>query len=167
MSRLVRFYRGEAADTSGRMIEQIWAYDDDSMEAVHDFIQWLFPLPEPSNFNPDAPLLTPDDIAAFQADAALRTRLRTSLDRFMTFLGLAWEGERVIDGPTLATREVDCWRYRNHNWLRISRVLRSLTLLGLTAEAQAVYDWLKNAQQSQRYPIGADTFRYWTQAVEG
>src|SRR5262245_17647755 len=36
MSRLVEFYRGEASDTEGRRLEEIWAWDDDSLEAVHD-----------------------------------------------------------------------------------------------------------------------------------
>jgi hypothetical protein len=165
MSRLVRFYRVESGNSEGRTLEDIWSWDDDSLEEVHDFIQWLFPLPEASAFNPDAPLLTTDDIAAFRGDPLLRQRLRRSLDRFLTFLGLAWDGKRVIDGPNLPAREPDCWSYPNHNWLRISRVLRSLSLLGLGDEARAFYVWLKSAHDSGRYPISDDTFRYWTNAV--
>src|SRR4051794_40787710 len=113
MSRLVRFYRGESPDIQGRNLEDIWAWDDDSLEEAHDFIQWLFPLPEASAFNPDAPLLRGDDIAAFAADPLLRQRLRRSFDRFLLFLGLAWDDGRVIDGPNLAAREPDCWRHPN------------------------------------------------------
>ncbi len=72
MSRLTDFYAGRGTDTEGRRLADLLAWDDDDLEQVHDFIQWLFPLPEPSRFNADAPLLTPDDIAAFHADAALR-----------------------------------------------------------------------------------------------
>src|SRR5262245_840829 len=72
MSRLVDFYRGAGTDTGGRQLAEIWAWGDDDLEAVHDFIQWLFPLPEPSRFNPDAPRLTEADIATFRGDPLLQ-----------------------------------------------------------------------------------------------
>ena len=68
MSDLIAFYRGLAPDSEGRTLADLWAFSDREMEDIHDFIQWMFPLREPSRFNPDAPLLTAADIAAFQAD---------------------------------------------------------------------------------------------------
>jgi hypothetical protein len=65
MSRLVEFYFGRATDSEGRLLHEIWEWGDDDFEEVHDFVQWLFPLPEPSRFNPDAPLLTEEDVASF------------------------------------------------------------------------------------------------------
>jgi hypothetical protein len=55
MSQLTEFYQGTGLDTEGRTLAQIWAFSDEAMEDDHDFIQWLFPLREPSRFNPDAP----------------------------------------------------------------------------------------------------------------
>lgn len=166
MSRLVDFYRGEVDDTEGRLLRDIWGWGDDELELVHDFIQWLFPLPEPSRFNPDAPLLTPEDIATFRSDAKLRLNLRQSFARILTFLGLRQEenGE-VAEGDNFATRTADLWDAPNHNWLRITRILRSLRLLGLEAEAQALYRRLETFYRGRRFPIPADTFRYWTEAV--
>ena len=69
LSNLVAFYRENAPDSEGRTLSQLWAWDDERLEEVHDYIQWLFPLPEPSQFNPDAPLLTPQDIEAFKWDS--------------------------------------------------------------------------------------------------
>jgi hypothetical protein len=166
MSRLVDFYRGDKPDTEGRSLKDLWAWDDDTLEAVHDFIQWLFPLPEPSAYNWNAPRLTADDIAAFASDATLRSNLRTSFDRILTFLGLAATADgEIVDGPNLAARAHDVWASPNHNWLRISRILRSLTLLGRSDEAQALYHWLESAHRSQRFPIDAETFAYWQRAV--
>ena len=168
MSRLVEFYRGQAPDSEGRSLREIWAWGDDELEAVHDFIQWLFPLPEPSRFNPDAPLLTAEDIAAFKADLFLRGQLRRSFERILSFLGLALaRGSEVVEGPNFAARVPDVWAHPNHNWLRITRILKSLRLLGLEAEAQALYARLHALHGSRRYPIGNDTFRYWTDAVSG
>lgn len=43
MSQLLDFYCGEATDAEGRFLKDIWSWADDDLEAVHDFIQWLFP----------------------------------------------------------------------------------------------------------------------------
>ena len=134
MSQLVDFYRGKAKDSERRSLEQILAWDDDDLEAIHDFIQWLFPLPEPSQFNADAPLLTPEDIRAFKSDSLLQANLLKSFRRILTFLGLALTEEgQVVEGPNFAARVPDVWAVPNHNWLRITRVLRSLRLLGREA----------------------------------
>jgi Opioid growth factor receptor (OGFr) conserved region len=166
MSRLLNFYRSTGTDAEGRRLEEIWSWNDGELEAVHDFIQWLFPLPEPSRFNPDAPLLTERDIAAFRADEPLRANLRRSFERILTFLGLALSPDgKVVEGPNFARRAPDVWAYSNHNWLRVTRILRSLRLLGQEDGAQALYERLAEFHRGQRFPIGADTFRYWTEAV--
>ncbi len=166
MSRLVDFYRGTATDTEGRSLHEVLGWGDDDLEAVHDFIQWLFPLPEPSRFNPDAPLLTPEDVAAFRTDDRLRANLRRSFERILTFLGLAeTPGGQVVEGPNFAARTPDVWSVPNHNWLRVTRILRSLSLLGLPREARALYDRLASFYQGRKFPIPAETFRYWTDAV--
>lgn len=89
MFRLMVFCRGEGNDNEGRSLEQILAWNDDDLEAVHDFIQWLFPLPEPSQYNPNAPLLTKADVAAFKCDPVLQANLMRSFERILTFLGLS------------------------------------------------------------------------------
>ena len=166
MSRLLDFYRGLGTDIEGRRLEDILAWPDDDLEAVHDFIQWLFPLPEPSKFNPDAPLLTHQDIAAFKSDPVLQANLMKSFERILAFLGLSLSEGRVVVGGNFTSRLADVWTNPNHNWLRISRILRSLTLLGMEVQAQALYEWLDATYTSRRFPISAETFRYWTEAVK-
>jgi hypothetical protein len=166
VSQLIDFYRGTGTDTEGRRLDDILAWGDGRLEAVHDFIQWLFPLPEPSRFNPDAPLLTPEDVAAFGKDPALRASLRRSFERVLTFLGLARTADgEVVEGPNFARRAAGVWDYPNHNWLRVTRILRSLHLLGLEVEAIALYRRLEDFHGRRRFPIGDDTFQYWTDAV--
>jgi hypothetical protein len=165
---LLDFYRGQSTDTEGRRLSDIVSWPDDELEAVHDFVQWLFPLPEPSRFNPDAPLLTTEDIAAFRADRLLRANLLLSLERFLAFLGLTQRAEgAVIEGPNFDARIADVWMYPNHNWLRITRLLRCLRLLGLEEKARSLYAWLEAQYRGRKFPIPADTFRYWTEALEG
>jgi hypothetical protein len=167
MSRLLDFYRGTATDSEGRLLSDLLRWNDDDLEAVHDFIQWMFPLPEPSRFNPDAPLLLPEDIEAFRGDETLRLQLRRSFERILTFLGLTENADSVIsEGPNFMARADDVWTIPNHNWLRITRILRSLTLLGLEREAQALYACLCGFYRSRRFPIPDSTFRYWTEALQ-
>lgn len=166
MSRLVDFYSGKGNDSEGRRLLDILSWDDYDLEQVHDFIQWLFPLPEASRFNTDAPLLTPEDIAAFRADEQLRANLEQSFTRILTFLGLARdESGKVMLGPNFASREPDVWASPNHNWLRITRILRSLTLLGLADQARVLFERLEDFYTRHRYPIPETTFRYWANAV--
>jgi Opioid growth factor receptor (OGFr) conserved region len=165
MSRLVDFYRGVKTDIEGRLLMDVLAWPDDDLEEVHDFIQWLFPLPEPSQYNSDAPLLTNEDIAAFKSDPVLQANLMKSFERILAFFGLALSDGKVVVGQNFTARVADAWASPNHNWLRISRIFRSLTLLGMEAHAQALYEWLGATYTSREFPISADTIRYWTEAV--
>src|SRR5262249_40737510 len=68
---------------------------------------------------------------------------RASLAAADRFLGLAWSDGGVVEGDNFAARVPDVWAGLNHNWLRLTRVLRSLKLLGLESEAEALHDWLE------------------------
>ena len=43
-TRIIGFYSGEERDHRGRYLHEIQDWPDDQSEAVHDFIQWLFPF---------------------------------------------------------------------------------------------------------------------------
>jgi len=47
----------------------------------------------------------------------------------------------------------------------MTRILRCLCVLGLKNEAQALFARLDAFYSARKYPITADTFRYWTDAV--
>lgn len=164
MSRLIDFYRGTGTDGAGRTIAEVWAFSDDEMEQHHDFIQWLFPLREPSRFNPDAPLLTDADVAAFRAEPSLRDHLRRSLDRFLGFLGLERINGEVHPGRDFPSKR-DVWLYPNHNWLRITRVLHCLRLLGLDDERTALFKGLSGLRERGEARIAQDTWHYWHDAA--
>ena len=168
-SALLGFYRHAGRDHRGRTLDVIRAYDADRLEGTHDFIQWLFPLPEPSGANPNAPRLTQADIEAFESDAGLRNELRRSLQVMLGFYGLrlvdAPGAPRIERGGDYASRSAQ-WLARSHNFLRISRILRSLTLLGCAPEARAFLQCLEEIQRENAQDIGPDTLRYWRRAIE-
>jgi hypothetical protein len=172
MNRLVRFYRGEEPDHAGRRIGGIQAYSGEELDDKHDFIQWLFPLPEPSPVNPDAPVLDEETIAEFQSRPELRAALLKSLCMMIAFYGFELRELPALSverGAGFARCAANWLRPGNHNHLRLRRILRSTHLLGLKAESEALFRALEQIYQSSRGQanITAATFRFWQAAVEG
>jgi Opioid growth factor receptor (OGFr) conserved region len=171
-SRIIGFYSGTEPDYRGRYVYEIQQWPDDQLEAVHDYIQSLFPLPEPSGFNAAAPALTQKSIQEFRRSPELQQRLRVSFLRMMDFYGLEIRsGERltVTRSPNFAAKATVWLSPGNHNHLRITRILRCLSLLGLEAEAKAFLDCLAEickAEQNKPVPaISDDTMLYWRAAA--
>jgi hypothetical protein len=166
MSTLLQFYRLQDTDSEGRRLDEMWQWPIESLEFCHDFIQWMFPLDEPSSVNADAPLVTAEDREAFRREPALREAMNRSLALFMHFLGLAITDDgRVVRGEHFDQR-LGVWKHANHNWLRVTRVIKSLRLLGFEAEAQAFWRCLKELHQMDGY-VSDHSFTYWRDAAEG
>jgi len=165
-SALLRFYRHAGPDHRGRTLDEIRAFGTDRLEGTHDFIQWLFPLPEPSGANAHAPILATADVEAFLAEPALRDELRRSLDVMLAFYGLERDGVRIGRGANYAQRSSE-WIERPHNFLRISRILRSLSLLGCAPQARALLGCLEAIFSENADAIGSRTLGYWRRAAAG
>lgn len=164
--KLLAFYAGKGTDDRGRRIDEIWSFSREELEAVHDYIQWLFPLRERSAFNPGAPLLDDETIARFREDTALRDNLERSLRVMLDFYGLAIAGHEILRVPTFGARSRVWLTPHNHNFLRLTRILRSLSLLGLHDRATQLLACLEGIDQRQPNIIGDETLRYWRQAVK-
>jgi Opioid growth factor receptor (OGFr) conserved region len=167
-ARIVAFYEGSAPDDRGRFHDEILRFDDVQLEAVHDFVQWLFPLRERSGANPSAPVLDEPTIEAFHARAELRAALGRSLARMLAFYGFEWSGERIVKSASFAQRSG--WlRSGDHNHLRLTRVLRSLRTLGQERAAQALFEALSEIYREEcrtgRRRISARTFDFWSESL--
>ena len=168
---IIGFYGGTQPDHRGRYLHEIQQWPDEQLETVHDYIQWLFPLPERSGFNVAAPVLTPESIQEFRTRPDLQEHLRVSFHRMMNFYGLeARAGQQVTitPAPNFATKAAKWLSPGNHNHLRITRILRCLTVLGLEAEAKAFFGCLSEICESeQNKPLPAisdETMGYWRNA---
>ena len=168
---LIPFYLGEQPDSKGRKIQAIWEWAFDQLEQTHDYIQWLFPIAEKSAFNLDSPLVNDSVIQAFQTDPKLRENLLRSLNVMLQFYGLECHQAQakeiiVTKSKDYSTRKRE-WMYPlNHNYLRITRILKCLTLFGLVDEAHAFYDCLRQIYQEDVLLIETKTFHYWTNALK-
>jgi hypothetical protein len=170
-SPIIAFYTGSKPDHRGRYLHEIQSWSNDRLESVHDYIQWLFPLPEPSGFNFAAPILTRESVQEFRTRPELQQTLRLSFLRMLTFYGLEMSSSeplRVTRRCGFATKAAFWLSAGNHNHLRITRILKCLGLLGLGLEAKALFDCLTDIyadEQCKPLPqISAETFVYWTEA---
>jgi hypothetical protein len=167
MSAILDFYRGTGGNGSGWRLGEVLSWSDDELEDVHDYIQWLFPLPEKSMANPWAPVLDKPTIAAFHNDAKLQDAVRTSLHRMLSFFAFVSAGDAIVPGPDFAARAGNWLTPANHNHLRLTRMIRSLRVLGLEAEAQALWMALQAvyATDAGRGSISERTYKFWTRAA--
>jgi len=164
MSAILRYYEGAATDDRGRYLSEIQGWPDARLESVHDFIQWMFPLAERSGANPAAPVLDDHTVREFRSRPELQETLRASFVRMLRFYGLELDSGVVKRAADFRSK---AWLTPgNHNHLRITRVLKSLRILGLEQDARAFFDCLAEIYASHRQAISPETFRYWQAATD-
>lgn len=174
LRRLVNFYDLQGNDNKGRRLEHILAWNDDDLEWCHDYIQTLFPLPEGSMFA-DAPVIDEETYLYWREHEELKRNLRRAFERMLNFYGfdVDWEetqgGVRTVqisEKEGAMRTQLPRWVKRmDHNHLRISRIIRSLRVLGLEKEARAFHDALHAV--CQKYGrVGNNSQEFWRRALE-
>jgi hypothetical protein len=124
VTEIVSFLEGKAPDHRGRILAMLLQQTDHQAETTHDYIQWLFPLNEPSRSVNGVPVLTELDIDEIRQSSLAQANLAESARWFLGFL------ERN-----------DHWIIKyNHNHLRITRVIKSLRLLASDKAADEFKD---------------------------
>ncbi|XP_052007322.1 opioid growth factor receptor-like protein 1 [Xyrauchen texanus] len=117
----------------GIYIEEIltnWRGDYEKLEHNHTYIQWLFPLRE-QGLNFYAQELTQDEIKEFQSTREAKRRFLLAYSIMLDFFGI-----KLLDKNGNVARAPN-WQDRfqhlnesQHNFLRITRILKSLGELG-------------------------------------
>jgi hypothetical protein len=175
MSQIIDFYKNRCPNTSGYYITSVWSMAFTDYEFKHDYIQWLFPLDVGSDYNPDAPILTPEDIELFKSNNDIDDDFNLDYGLFSSFLSmlsfyglrLAFAGKHnlVVVGEDFNNRYDEWLNPRNHNYLRITRILKSLVLLGQEKYAKAFLKCLKELYELFPERIGEETLAYWCESV--
>jgi len=154
-SHLIRFYYDGSEnvyDVEGRTFEGIMSLSDKKLEDCHSFVQWLFPLPEKSGCYKDAPVLIKEDIEDFHKYSRLQDNMRRAFFKMLHFYGFdclcAENGIEVFKSLDFAKKSKNWLTPDNHNFLRITRILRSLFLCGLKEEALAFHKALENIYEN-------------------
>ncbi|XP_051503497.1 opioid growth factor receptor-like protein 1 [Myxocyprinus asiaticus] len=132
--RNLRFYLNKIPLVpDGIYIEEIltnWRGDYEKLEHNHTYIQWLFPLRE-QGLNFYAQELTQDEIKEFQSTREAKRRFLLAYTIMLDFFGI-----KLLDKNGNVARAPN-WQDRfqhlnesQHNFLRITRILKSLGELG-------------------------------------
>ena len=167
--QLLAFYGGLGVDHRDRTLEEVLRLSISAMEGTHDYIQWLFPLDVVSSVTPNAPLVDDACKVAFRSDPTLRANLRRSLDKMLGFYGMKLAsdptGDDIARATFFAQRTPHWLTLGNHNYMRITRMLKSLVLLGQEQLAASLLKCLEALYLEFPQAIGSTTIRYWRNAV--
>mgnify|MGYP001822124131 CR=1 FL=1 len=149
--RLLLFLEGSGPDGDGRFIEEVLAFDDQKIEHVHTFIQWLFPLDEPSRAQPQSPVLAEREADLIRQSNLAQQNLLIATERMLAFyrLNRHWLG-----------------RF-DHNHLRISRIIASLRLLRGEFAAAMFFREIEALVKKGGDLVNAESHSYWRRALVG
>lgn len=154
--KCLNFLLGKDFTASGYDYDQLHKWSNHHWENHHDFIQWLFPLNEPSMHNPNGPVLSSEDFDTIKTNPELNNAILKNYDRFLKYAGVG----KTTNGLDFEDYQKDFWETPNHNWLRITRVLKCLNLCGLHERAQELWAFLKTT------PVTDATKTYWELAAK-
>ncbi len=123
----INFLLGKGCDGRGRHIEDYFKFSSERWEECHDHIQWAFPSDIPSQFNLNAPVIDKDELFDFGADCLISVKFELCdtidllLERYLESIGFDSRLSLPIQSSHIFTPH-------NHNYRRLTRVLRSLYL---------------------------------------
>jgi hypothetical protein len=146
----------------------MWCYNYSKLENSHNYIQWLFPLGERSEYYYDAPCITTQFIKKYAADGSIQDNMRKSLNLMLGFYGFVLSGPSIQLSDDFGARSAGWITEQNHNYLRITRILKSLKIFGLESEALGLFNILDRVYKEYNSTgfISAETYGYWVRAVE-
>lgn len=176
-SKIISFFRENGQVLSAKGVPS-YSYrgmldlSNTNLEHSHDVIQWMFPLPEPSKFNPFAPLLTKEDIIEIKLDNNIKHNLLLFVEKMLYFYGIevdeaCWFVD--VNDRELNFRKSSQFKFRspewirphNHNFLRITRILRCLYLVGFEKISQSFYKLLNELYNQYKPTIDHPTCEFW------
>ena len=93
--QIIQLFSGETTTGNGDTLASLRELSDEDLESRHDYIQYMFPSEEASQFNSVAPTVTPDVIEEFRQREDLRNELVLNFQRILTFWDFSMTGELI------------------------------------------------------------------------
>lgn len=163
---IVEFYTGNGKDLYGRTFEDILKKSNIWLEFNHTYIQRLFPLKEESKEVKQAPVITEEQAEQLRSSKVALDRMKRAVDRMMEFYGFVVnrDNDKIKSIDDVAV--VHHWRtIGNHNYKRITRILKSLKLMGLDTDAEMIFSAFSSAVMRMRLKVSNNTIQYWNDAI--
>jgi len=162
--RNVLFYENKYTPPNAAKIEDILKWDDYQLESCHAYIQWLFPLNEKSHFNTAAELLTDEEARIICESAVCSLRVMHAFELMLDFMGLKLNSNDISIYSIQKLRNIN---NSPHNFLRITRILKSMQRLGIGIYCQPFLNALASAiQKGILYRAKDSFFDYWKPSLQ-
>lgn len=166
---LIDFLKGSAPNSQGIYIYDMWNWDYLILERKHNYIQWLFPLKERSNYYWFAPVINDFNITHINNNKLIKDNMIRSLKVMLDFYGYEIGTKETISiyiSDHFYERSRFWISKNNHNYLRITRIIKSLCLANLNVYALAFNSILQKLKDSEFNDlVGTKTFEYWSMAL--
>ena len=120
-------------------------------ERYHTLIQWMFPTMTGSDCQPHSPVLTWEDVVCIRTDAAAQDKL-VRADQYMRRF---YSGD--VGNPLVLS-------HRDHNHLRVTRIIQSLSLLHSVELAQEFLSHISRMNSAASYPVNMASVEFWNKA---
>jgi hypothetical protein len=164
-SKIIKFYEKRANDNYGRSLDQMQHYNYDQLEHIHDYIQWMFPLKEKSRVNLSAPIITAKDIIYIKQSDVIKQNMLASKIVITNFWGIRKEYSE--NKYNIRKDRIQTWLTPgNHNFLRVTRVLKSLIIFDLRNEAENLFKCLNEIRNNGNQNIIGESFFWWEKAIK-
>lgn len=111
-------------------IHKNWFGDYHTLEYHHGYIQWLFPNSSDQGQNFYSANLSPEEAKIISSDPEMKNRVLLSFKLFLDFLGLKLTDQGQIERNSNYETRYHSIENSPHNFMRITRVLKSMTELG-------------------------------------
>lgn len=170
------FLLGKKKNPMGYEINWLRMMNEEQKEKTHDYIQWMFPLQERSQYCMYSPVLSKEVIEKLKENEAVKSSMLLSFYSMLSFWGFSYvdlstmpyealRKEKIVILPDNSNSSFGKWiSKRNHNYKRITRVLKSLRLFGLEEYADAFESALECVFAYYSELIGEETMQYWKSA---
>lgn len=161
---LMKFFRNEEPNSEGCKLEDILQYSFSKMECQHNFIQWIFPTKERSQYNSTAPLIIDSFKNEFQDDPLAKRYFCESCQLYLNHIGFSCVRGDIVCSPN----PFIFYQLPSHNLLRITRVLNSLNQIGNTECSGKLYKALITEVERHPLKVNQTTVDFWkmTQSEE-
>ena len=127
----INFLLGKGTDGKGRTVIEYFGFTTEKWEECHDHIQWAFPTDIPSEFNSNAPVIDLEELMAYRFKSSLERA--TLVSKFIALYNAYFHS---IGFDSRLRHHAYAWRNdirtpNNHNFRRISRLMRSCAIMRL------------------------------------
>lgn len=164
----IEFLLGINDDPNGRSVDDYLKFSGTDWETQHDVIQMAFPTKTQSKFHPNQPFLSAGFVFADLPEKE-RQRCRSTISLLLHSYMKSLDVQFLIikDPEFIAGNGVSFWAHsRDHNTLRLTRILECLGIFEMTAIQNALFEFLVYEIAGNNSRISGTTVAFWVAAKE-